>query len=76
VYEEASDILVNRLNKMWVQQLLVAPIEVVNSDYWGTINGSYFIRIEVTELLQHQKSIPNPVNNVSSSGMNDAASFL
>ena len=61
---------------MWVQEQPLASIEVVNGDRWSTFQGNYFIRIEIADLLQHQRSMRHPKNDASSIGVFDVASSL
>jgi hypothetical protein len=76
VYEKKGDYFVDWLNRMWAQKQPLASIEVVDSDCWGTFYGNYFRRIEVPDLLQHQKFVPHPENDASSKEVTDATSFF
>jgi hypothetical protein len=76
VYEEEGDYFVGRLNRMWVQEQPLASIKVVDGDRWGTFQGNYFIKIEIADLLQYQRSVRHPENDASSIGVTDAASSL
>ena len=76
MYEEEGDYFVGQLNRMWVQEQPLASIEVVDDDHWGTFKGNYFIRIEIADLLQCQRSVQHPKNDASSMGVTDADSFF
>jgi hypothetical protein len=76
VYEEEGDYFVGRLNRMWVQEQPLASIEVVDGNRWGTFQGNYFIKIEIADLLQHQRSVRHLENDASSIGVTDAASLF
>jgi hypothetical protein len=75
-YVAEGDYSTDRLDRMWVQQQPKDDIDALDREQWGMFNGTYFRRIELSELLERQSSKAAPKIDTSSTGMHDAISSL
>jgi hypothetical protein len=75
-YVVEGDYSTDRLDRMWVQQQPKDDIDALDRERWGMFNGTYFRRIELSELLERQSSEATPKTDTSSTGMHDAVSSL
>jgi hypothetical protein len=51
-------------------------IDGAKHEQWGTFNGTFYRRIEFTDLLQRESTQANREKDSETTPLNDAASFL
>jgi hypothetical protein len=61
---------------MWVQQQPKGDIDALDHKRWGMFNGTYFRRIELSELLERQSSEAALKKDSSLTGVHDVVSSL
>ena len=76
IYVAEGNYSTDRLDRMWVQQQPEGDIDALDRDRWGMFNGTYFRRIELSELLERQSDEAALKKHSSSTGMHDAVSSL